>query len=225
MDPNAPFLNSSSPADSRIGIFGGSFNPPTKAHEALSIYARRALGLEKLWLLLAPHNPLKDKKDLAPFTDRMEMCKIAMREYADWLEISDLEHQFGTQQTSDTLDRILERFPNQNFAWLMGADNLVHFHSWDRWQDIISKVPVYIFARPHQVEPALLSPAAKIMGPPAPASADLTNLVAGQWALLPNPEMDVAATKIRQALAAGYKPENLSDSVLTYIKDMGLYTD
>lgn len=208
---------------SRIGLFGGSFNPPTKAHHALSIYAQRMLQLHKIWWLVAPHNPLKDKKDLAPFADRMAMCRIAMAEHADWLHVSDLEQQFGTQQTADTLDRLIAQYPDQDFVWLMGADNLVHFHSWDRWQDIIRRMPVYIFARPHQVEPALLSPAAQEMGPPAPVSADMSQLQAGQWALLPNPEMDIAATKIRQALAAGYKPEHLADPVLDYIKDAGLY--
>jgi nicotinate-nucleotide adenylyltransferase len=207
----------------RIGLFGGSFNPSTKAHEALSVFAQRSLGLAALWWLVAPHNPLKDKKDLAPFADRMNMCRIAMAQYADWLHVSDLEHQFGTQQTADTLDRLLEVHPDKDFVWLMGADNLVHFHSWNRWQDIVRHMPVYIFARPQQVEAALLSPAAQQMGPPAPASADLAQLQAGQWALLSNPEMDIAATKIRQALAAGYKPDHISEAVLDYIKDAGLY--
>jgi nicotinate-nucleotide adenylyltransferase len=208
----------------RIALYGGSFNPPTIAHETLTVFAQRRIGFEKIWWLLAPHNPLKDKKDLAPFSDRMAMCKMAMAQYADWWDLSDLEHQFGTQQTADTLDRIIEMFPDQSFAWLMGADNLVHFHSWDRWQDIMRQVPVYVFARPHQIESALLSPAAQLMGRPAPASAELSALEPGQWALLSNPEMDISATKIRQSLAAGYKPDNISEAVLDYIKDAGLYT-
>ncbi|HEY1096780.1 MAG TPA: nicotinate (nicotinamide) nucleotide adenylyltransferase [Alphaproteobacteria bacterium] len=211
------------PKSLKIGIFGGSFNPPTTAHGALTQYAYERLGVDQIWWLVAPHNPLKDKKDLAPFADRLAMAEIVARQYAPWLKISDLEQHFGTQQTADTLDRIMEKYPEHQFVWLMGTDNLTHFHSWDRWDEMARKVPIYIFARPGEIETALNSPASIAMGAPVRVTPDVSQLKSGQWMLLSNPEMNVAATKIRQAIVSGYKPDHILPDVLTYIQDNGLY--
>jgi nicotinate-nucleotide adenylyltransferase len=142
----------------RIGLLGGSFNPAHSGHRALSLRAIRALGLDEVWWLVSPGNPLKDgARDMAPFAARMASARRQARRAP--IRVTDLERRLGTRYTVDTLDRLLRRFPRSEFVWLMGADNLAGFHRWKGWRQIATKVPIAVIARPGYDGAALAGPA------------------------------------------------------------------
>jgi nicotinate-nucleotide adenylyltransferase len=205
----------------KIGVFGGSFNPPTIAHLALTQHAHEALKLDQIWWLVAPHNPFKDKRTLAPFVDRIAMCEIVARDYL-WLVVSDWEARLGTQQTSDTLKGLQAHNPGHRFIWLMGTDNLLHFHTWNNWQDIVQSVPVAVFIRPGDAEKVLTTPAIEHMGSPqSPAKAD--HLQPGQWTMFANEQMAVSATEVRHAVQNGQPSPFIITDVAHYIASNQLY--
>lgn len=144
----------------KIGLLGGSFNPAHEGHLQLSLAAVEALGLDRLWWLVTPGNPLKDGSgDMAPYEARLDSA----RKLAGGTPIlaSDFERQAGTRYTVDTLRAILAEHPDDRFIWLMGADSLCQFHRWKDWRDIAQLVPIAVLPRPGYDEPAR---AARAMG-------------------------------------------------------------
>jgi nicotinate-nucleotide adenylyltransferase len=142
----------------RIGLLGGSFNPAHRAHRGISLAARDALGLDEVWWLVSPGNPLKDgADDMAPFDVRFRSAK-AMARHAP-IKVTALERRMGTRYTVDTLARIKLLYPRHEFVWLMGADNLVNFHHWRGWRRIARTMPIAVVARPGYDGAALAAPA------------------------------------------------------------------
>ena len=129
----------------RVGLFGGSFNPPHEAHRAASLFAMRRLGLDRVWWLVTPGNPLKDADRLP----RLEQRLAAARSLADHprIDVTDLEATLGTRYSVDTLRMLKRRYPLVRFVWLMGADNLVNFHRWKNWRAIAALVPIAVVDR------------------------------------------------------------------------------
>ena len=130
----------------RTGLLGGSFNPAHGGHRAISIRAAAALGLDEVWWLVSPGNPLKPEAGMAPLEARF----ASAREAAGGLpiRITAIERQLGTRYTVDTLCLLRRRFPDRRFMWLMGADNLSQFHHWREWRAIASMVPIAVVGRP-----------------------------------------------------------------------------
>lgn len=141
-----------------IGLLGGSFDPPHPGHVHLSREALKRLGLDQLWWLVSPGNPIKPNPP-APLPERMAAARALMQHPK--VRITDLEAEFGTTATVDTLAALQRAYPKLRFVWLMGADNLAQLHLWDRWPEILYQVPVAVFARPGQRIPALTSKAAQ----------------------------------------------------------------
>ncbi len=131
----------------RVGLLGGSFNPPHDGHVHISLTALRALGLDCVWWLVSPQNPLKASALTASYASRLERSRIMTRNHPR-LIVSDLERRLGTSYTVDTLTRLLPAFPDARFVWLTGLDNALTFHRWHRWQDILALVPTAHIARP-----------------------------------------------------------------------------
>jgi len=128
----------------RIGLLGGSFNPPHEAHLEISLTALKRLGLDRVWWLVTPGNPLKDPSKLASLESRVE----AARKMARHPRIEVTGFAGGSAYTIDLLAELKRRFPGVNFVWLMGADNLADFHRWQAWQQIFESMPIAVLDRP-----------------------------------------------------------------------------
>ena len=131
----------------RIGLLGGSFNPAHRGHRRISLAALKALGLDEVWWLVSPGNPLKSKsRDMAPFEARLASARRMARRAP--IRVSDFEARAGTRFTIDTLRKLQQHNPNTRFIWLMGADTVVQFHQWKQWRGIARRVPIAVIARP-----------------------------------------------------------------------------
>jgi nicotinate-nucleotide adenylyltransferase len=130
----------------RIGLLGGSFNPAHRGHRRISIHAARALELDEIWWLVSPGNPLKARSGMAPLPQRFASALHAARGLP--IRVTAIERRFGTIYTVDTLRALRRHFPDREFVWLMGADNLAQFHRWRDWRKIAALVPIAVIGRP-----------------------------------------------------------------------------
>jgi nicotinate-nucleotide adenylyltransferase len=137
LPPNAPGM--------RIGLFGGTFDPPHAAHRGACLLAMKRMELDRVWWLVTPGNPLKDTSRLAPLAERL----VAAQELAHHprIDVTDLEAQLGLRYTHQTVHYLVRRCPRVDFVWIMGADNLRSFHRWQRWRDIAGLVPIAVVDR------------------------------------------------------------------------------
>lgn len=141
-----------------IGLFGGSFNPAHDGHRDLSLAALRHLGLDRVWWLVSPQNPLKSAAEMAPQAARLASAEAAARHPR--VLVTDIETRLGTVYTAQTIRALRRRFPRARFVWLMGADNLATIHRWRDWRRIFGDVAVAVFDRPTYSLAALGGPAA-----------------------------------------------------------------
>jgi nicotinate-nucleotide adenylyltransferase len=144
----------------RIGLLGGSFNPGHAGHRHVAEIALKSLGLDEVWLLVSPQNPLKPVAGMAPLPERLASARAAAGGHP-CIRATDIERALGTRYTADTLRALTRRFPRCRFVWLMGADNLAQVARWARWTDIFGAVPVAILARSPYSSRALASKAAR----------------------------------------------------------------
>jgi nicotinate-nucleotide adenylyltransferase len=130
----------------RVGLLGGSFNPPHAAHRLISLYALKRLRLDRVWWLVSPGNPLKDRADLAPLAERVHSCRVIARDRR--IRVTAFEAALGMAFTIDTLRAIRRLRPDVCFVWLMGADNLAQFDRWEDWREIFALLPIAVADRP-----------------------------------------------------------------------------
>ena len=130
----------------RIGLLGGSFNPAHDAHREISLTALKRLGLDQVWWLVTSGNPLKDVSKLPSLAERVRAAKGIARHPA--IEVTGFDGGRGSGYTIDLLKTLKRRFPGVHFVWLMGADNLAHFHRWKAWPEIFTTMPVAVLDRP-----------------------------------------------------------------------------
>ncbi|MBO4521015.1 MAG: nicotinate-nucleotide adenylyltransferase [Alphaproteobacteria bacterium] len=182
-----------------VGLLGGSFNPAHDGHRYISLQALKLLGLDEVWWLVSPLNPLKEAKDMASYDRRLTIAKKIARH--PHIKVSDIEYQIGTRYTIDTLTKLKEMFPDTNFVWLMGADNLLQIPQWYRWRDIMHSVPIAVFARKHYALKALHGKAARIyhLYRRFPSEADdLAFCKPPAWVFLPIRKHPASSTAIRE---------------------------
>lgn len=134
-------------AGKRIGLLGGSFNPPHQGHLHIARLARRMLDLDFIWWIVTPQNPLKDRKGMAPYEERYQAVEEMVSPYPRQMA-THLEDQLGTRYTYETVVRLREHYPKTDFLWICGMDNAHIFHRWDHWQDLILEIPILFIARP-----------------------------------------------------------------------------
>ncbi|MGI9394107.1 MAG: nicotinate-nucleotide adenylyltransferase [Boseongicola sp.] len=145
-------------AGRKIGLLGGSFDPAHAGHVHITHEALKRFGLDEVWWLVSPGNPLKTSGP-APLKKRLAVARELMRHPR--VRVTSLEQKLGTRFTVETLEALIQRYPGVEFVWLMGADNLASFHHWERWRDIFALIAIGVFARPGERISARHSPAAK----------------------------------------------------------------
>lgn len=129
-----------------VGLLGGSFNPAHEGHRHISLYALKLLGLDAVWWMVSPQNPLKSKKGMAPLEKRLASAeKISAHPH---IHVTDIETHLNTRYTADTLAALRQTFSETRFIWLMGADNMHQIHRWQEWEKIFAMVPVAVLDRP-----------------------------------------------------------------------------
>lgn len=181
-----------------IGLLGGSFDPAHEGHASISREALKRFGLDQVWWLVSPGNPLKSEGP-APLADRMVRAREVM--VHPRVQVTDLEARLGTRYTHATLAALKRAYPGVSFVWLMGADNLASFQRWDRWRDIVAMVPIGVMARPGQRISARMSPAAqqfrryRLRGREA---ARLCMAAPPRWCFVNVPMNNMSSTAIRE---------------------------
>lgn len=157
-----PWLRAPGPvsAGMKIGLLGGSFNPAHEGHLHVSETALKKLGLDYVWWLVSPQNPLKPKTGMAPLAQRLAFA-AEKYEHHPRIIVVDVETDLHTRFTIDTVTKLKRRFPEVHFVWLMGTDNLESFNRWRRWQDIARMLPIAAVMRPGSTLAPLCAKAAR----------------------------------------------------------------
>jgi len=189
----------------KIGLLGGSFNPAHEGHLHISDVAIKRLGLDYVWWLVAPHNPLKPIVGMAPLAERLAYA-AAMFENHRRVFVMDIERELGTRYTIDTLAKLKRRFPQVHFVWLMGTDNLASFRRWKRWDEIARRVPIAVVMRPGSTLAPLHSKAAQRFSPHRRAGAMLCRKSVAKppfLTVLDGPRNALSATKLREETGWG----------------------
>lgn len=181
----------------RVGLLGGSFDPPHSGHVHITLEAMKRFDLDRVWWLVSPGNPLKDRGP-APLRDRLRAARALMRHPR--VDVTDIEARMGTRVTADTIAALQQRYGGVRFVWLMGADNLAQFHLWQNWQAIAEAVPMGVLARPGDRISARMSPAARryaFCRIDGQASHLLGRAHAPAWSFVNVPMVDLSSTQIR----------------------------
>ena len=188
----------------RIGLFGGTFDPPHRAHVGASLLALKRLGLDRVWWLVTPGNPLKDTQGLAPLEQRIAAARALTRDPR--IAITGFEADLGVKYSFDTVSYLVTRCPGVRFVWIMGADNLRSFHRWQHWREIADLVPMAVIDR---LGPSLYSlggTAAQALGRariPESAAASLADRRPPAWVFLHGLKSPLSSTALRAARGRG----------------------
>lgn len=182
----------------RIGLYGGSFNPAHAGHRLVSELALQRLGLDRVWWMVSPGNPLKAHDGLPSTAERFAAArKVAA---SGRIDVTAFEEALGTAYTVETISFLKRRFPLVRFVWLMGADNLADFHRWRGWQDIAAMVPMAIIDRPGWTLKSISGRAATVLAGarlPENLSSHITNYAPPAWVFLQGPRNSLSSTELR----------------------------
>lgn len=190
----------------RVGLLGGSFNPAHGGHRHISLIALRALGLDEVWWMVSPQNPLKPVAGMAPLAERMAGARRVARHPR--IRVTAIEQALGTRYTFDTLRTLRQRFPDMRFTWLMGADNLRQVSRWKRWAELFRLVPIAVFDRPTYSLNALAAKAARRFAGARKHGGEARRLGhAGTpaWTFIACPRHQASATAIRKRRASAQR--------------------
>lgn len=182
-----------------VGLLGGSFDPAHEGHAHITREALKRFGLDEVWWLVSPGNPLKSRGP-AELEKRLRHARQVMQH--PQVQVTDIEAHIGTRYTAQTLARLLALYPGVRFVWLMGADNLVQFSQWQNWQQIMRSVPVGVLARPGQRISARSSKTARVFREfrlRKSGSHLLGHSIPPRWCFLNVPMVDHSSTKIRES--------------------------
>ncbi|MCV6597547.1 MAG: nicotinate-nucleotide adenylyltransferase [Mangrovicoccus sp.] len=182
-----------------IGVLGGSFDPAHAGHVHITREALKRFGLDQVWWLVSPGNPLKAQGP-APMARRIAEASHVLKDPR--VVVSDLEARLGTRYTAETLAALQQRYKGVRFTWLMGGDNLAGLHLWEQWPSILARVPVGVLARPDTPISARMARAARVFryARLKPAQAPLlARAIAPAWCYIPIPMVDISSTEIRKS--------------------------
>ena len=185
-------------ARARVGLLGGSFNPAHGGHLHISRQALERLGLDQVWWLVSPQNPLKPAAGMAPLDKRLAQARAIVDDRR--IVVTAIERDLGTRYAVDTLRLLKRRYPGTRFVWVMGADNLVQVPRWKRWRTVFRMVPIAVFARPTYSSRALSGRAARRFAGARVRAARARGLADQRppaWVFLRTPLHAASATRIR----------------------------
>ena len=188
----------------KTGLFFGSFNPVHLGHLVIANYMSNYTPLDEVWLVVSPHNPLKNKKGLSNMYDRLEMARLATENSVN-LKVSNIEFSLPQPSyTIDTLTHLHEKYPEREFAIIMGADNLSSFKKWKNYEVILKNYEIYVYPRPGvEVEEWKNHP-----------SVIMTE----------TPQMDISSTFIRKAIQQKKNVQYLvPDQVIAFMDGKNMY--
>ncbi len=187
-----------------VGLFFGSFNPIHVGHLAIANYMLVYTEMQQLWFVISPHNPFKKQQTLLSESNRLHLVNLAIEGHMQY-KASDIEFKMPRPSyTIDTLVRLSEKYPQNNFSLIMGSDNLDSFRKWKNSEAIVANYHRYIYPRP---------------GTPQRLLENIPNAT-----LVNAPLMDVSSSFVRQAIGEGRDvPFFLPAAVYQYIKDMHFY--
>ncbi|HVY52204.1 MAG TPA: nicotinate-nucleotide adenylyltransferase [Devosia sp.] len=191
-----------SPPGLRIGLFGGSFNPPHEGHRLVALQCLRRLRLDRIWVLVSPGNPLKDHGELAPLRQRVADTRALMDDPR--LVVTSFEAARGFTYTYQTIRFLTETRPDTRFVWIMGADSLATFDRWEHWEEIARRVPIAVYTRPGASLRATRSPAGTALDYarlPETRAAALADAPPPAWVYLRGLTSGASSTAIRAARA------------------------
>jgi nicotinate-nucleotide adenylyltransferase len=181
-----------------IGLLGGSFNPPHAAHRQISLAALKRLGLDQVWWLVSPGNPLKDAGKAPDLKARIEAARAVARHPR--IVVTGFEGARRSAYTIDTIRFLKRRYPSVDFVWLMGADNLASFHRWRAWEELLGLVAIAVLDRPGYRLKARASRAAQRFAFAALDETDAHGLAGMEppaWTLLTLPLSSLSSTRLR----------------------------
>ncbi len=182
----------------RIGLFGGTFDPPHLAHLGASLLAMKRLKLDRMWWLVTPGNPLKDTRGLRPLAQRMADARALAGHPR--IDVTGLEAVINTRYTCDTLEYLVRRCPGVRFVWVMGADNLRSFYRWQSWRRIANLLPMAVVDRMGSSLYATGGRAAQALlryRLPERSAADLAGRKAPAWVYLHGLKSPLSSTALR----------------------------
>lgn len=195
----------SPPGDLVIGLMGGSFDPPHSGHAHVIATAKRAAGLDRVWVLVSPGNPLK--RTQTPLADRLTAARRRLG--GPGVIVTCIEAALGTRYTIDLIRALKRRAPRARFVWIIGGDNLRDFHRWKEWRAIAKLAPIVVVARPgaspkaglsrfaQQLSSSRVSPqAARVMARRSPPG----------WVYLAAPFDPASSTELRAQRAVNALP-------------------
>ncbi len=183
----------------RIGLYGGSFNPPHAGHRHVSLLALKRLALDRIWWIVTPGNPLKNPGEAAPMRERIAQARACAAHPR--IDVTGFEEGIGARYTVDTLRFLVRRHPEVRFVWLMGADNLAGLHLWRGWRTIARLMPIAIVDRPGWTLRSARSRAASALAGsriPESDAAALAGRRAPAWTFLHGPRSFLSSTEIRR---------------------------
>ena len=183
----------------RIGIMGGSFNPVHAGHLIVAETALKRLGLDQLWWVVTPGNPLKENNGLAPLATRMAACRDMAKN--PHMKITGFETELGSPYTAITLSFLRRRYPANQFVWVMGADNMASFDRWQNWRGIAASMPIAVVDRPGWRHKAMASPAAHTLTKARISEARAKSLPrhkAPAWVFLTTRLSNLSSTALRK---------------------------
>lgn len=184
----------------RIGLYGGSFNPPHEGHVMVARIALRRLRLDQVWWLVTPGNPLKSRAELPQQAERIAACRALIDDPR--MIVTGIEAEIGTVYSQQTLAYLRRRMSGVRLVWIMGTDNLAGFHRWQRWRAIAREVPMAIIDRPGSTLRAPVSPAGAALARyrlPEQAAATLAERSPPAWVLLYGRRSPLSSTALRKA--------------------------
>ena len=182
----------------RVGLFGGTFDPPHLAHLGASLLALKRLKLDRVWWLVTPGNPLKNTRGLAPLAKRIASARALT--HHPRIDVTGLEAVINTRYSYDTILWLIARCPRVRFVWIMGADNLRHFHRWQRWREIARLVPIVVIDRLGPSLYAAASPAGQALSRariPEHDAVTLPDRHAPAWTFLHGLKSPLSSTALR----------------------------